>query len=601
MLAGLGIRVNQHDRQLEERHAEQERERRVTQFRSDLLSALERIKNQAHAGGDAGPNTALMVARVHDGTLELPFDDNPQTQQFRASLSTTFGERIREAELEEFSSRRFSRAVELYGIAAAQSRHPWERAYATLLRARAAQQGDQHGEALRLYQAVLKGSPGVTDEYGVPLALYAAAPLVEAGNGAEVGPILSGLMRDPSRLGPQALYKVRVVAGLLQASSLVPEIDRLIREREQAEALQAAFPRLLPRLEADEPVWLPFGEPLWLISLARTGGEPPLLIAVSAMQLGSAGGTLQGVRIVQSNEGESLGDNFPSLRAIIPPQPIQEGGLRPAFLMLTLVLVMALTLFAGWLLWHEVRLNARLSELRSQFVASVSHELRTPLTSIRMFTESMRMDDEMDAAARNEYLDTVLRECERLSRLVDNVLHFARIEQGRAGYNLRPVSAMEVVERAVRAFSQPASEAGFRVEVQAPSGLPDVLADRDALEQAILNLLGNAMKYSGESREITLRVDRQGGSAAISVTDYGIGIAPQEQARIFERFYRAATPENRQIPGTGLGLTLVEHIVKGHGGGISIESRPRAGATFTIRLPFMSNANAAETAIPERV
>ena len=344
-------------------------------------------------------------------------------------------------------------------------------------------------------------------------------------------------------------------------------------------------------------MWLPYGEPLWLIRLARAGDTPQSLVAVRAAGLGSIA---DGVRIVQGNEGESLGDKFPTLRAVFPPRPIQDSGLRPAFLMLTLVFVIALTLFAGSLLWHEVRLNARVAELRSQFVASVSHELRTPLTSIRMFTESMRMDDEMDTETRNQYLDTVLHECERLSRLVDNVFQFARIEQGRADYNLRPISAIKVVERAVLAFGQPARETGFRVEVCATSALPDVLADRDALEQAILNLLGNAMKYSGDSREITLRVEREGGCVAISVTDYGIGIAPEEQTRIFERFYRSATPENRQIPGTGLGLTLVEHIVKGHGGGISIQSHPCAGATFTIRIPFAPNAIAADTAVPER-
>lgn len=593
VLAGLGLRVNQQERQLAARRSEQEQERRIAQFRSDLLAALEQIKRQALAQ----PHAAVLIASVHDGTLQLPFEDNQQARQFRASLETPFGDRIRQGEREEFGSRQFGRAVELYRMAAAESLHPWERAYATLLLARATQKSGQPAEALRQYEAVLQSPPDLTDEFGVPLTLYATAPLLEAGDGTAVAPIITDLMHDPGRLNPQALYKVRQAADQLQASA-VPEIDRLIREREQAEALQADFPRLLPRLEAGDPVWLPYGDPLWLISLTRAGGEQQSLVAVSPTQLGPIA---EGVRIVQGQEGESLGDTFPTLRAVFPPQPAQEGGLRPAFLLLTLLFVIALTLFAGWLLWHEVRLNARLSELRSQFVASVSHELRTPLTSIRMFTESMRIDDEMDTATRNDYLDTVMHECERLSRLVDNVLQFARIEQGRAAYNLRAISAIEVVEHAVRAFSEPARQTGFRVEVRAPSALPDVLADRDALEQAILNLLGNALKYSGESHEITLRVEPEEGCAAISVTDYGVGIAPEEQARIFERFYRAETPENRRIPGTGLGLTLVEYIVKGHGGAISIRSGPHAGATFTIRIPFVSNAIVAETAVPERV
>ena len=592
VLAGLGLRVNQQERQLAARRTAEEHERRVAQFRTDLLAGLERIKRQSLMQ----PGTAALVASVHGETLDLPFEDSPAARQFRASLSGEFGDRIRRGEQEEFGARHFAQAAELYRTAIDRSRHPWERAYATLLLARATQKAGQPAKAIGQYQEVLKSPPSLTDEYGVPLALYAAQPILEAGFGADVAPILSGLLRDPSRLGPQALYKIREAANQIQGSSM-PEIDRLIQEREQAEALQADFARLLPRLESSDPVWLPYGDPLWLIGLAGAADSPQSLIAIRAAGLASIAGA---ARIGQGKEGESLGDQFPTLRAVFPPQPIQDGGLRPAFLMLTLVFVIALTLFAGSLLWHETRLNARLAELRSQFVASVSHELRTPLTSIRMFTEGMRMDDEMDSETRNQYLDTVLHECERLSRLVDNVLRFARIEQGSAGYNLRSVSAIEVVERAVRAFGQPARETGFRLEVCAPPELPEVFADRDALEQAILNLLGNAMKYSGKSRRITVRLEREDGCAAISVTDYGIGIAPEEQARIFERFYRAATPENRQIPGTGLGLTLVEHIVKGHGGGISIQSRPRAGATFTLRIPFASNAVMPASAAVER-
>lgn len=309
------------------------------------------------------------------------------------------------------------------------------------------------------------------------------------------------------------------------------------------------------------------------------------------------GRSAEDVRMVQGKEGDSLGDNFPGLRAIVQVRAPQSGALGRTFLALALAFVVGLTLIAGFLLWRDARRDARLAELRSQFVSSVSHELRTPLTSIRMFAESVRLDDEMDPETRAQYLDTVLRESERLSRLVDNVLRFARVEEGRAAYDLQPASLAEVVQNAVRGFSPPAEQAGFRLEVSVAPDLPPVLADRDALEQAILNLLGNAMKYSGASREIALRVERDDGRAAIRVIDRGIGIAPEEQARIFERFYRAGTAENRRIPGTGLGLTLVEHIAKAHGGGVSVESLPQAGSTFTIRIPFAPQRIEARAAI----
>src|SRR6185437_5171438 len=205
----------------------------------------------------------------------------------------------------------------------------------------------QPAEAIKLYDVILKSDPGLTDEYGVPLALYAAAPLLEGGNAAAIAPILSGLMRDPGRLSTKALYKMREAANRIQASS-IPEIDRLIREREQAEALQADFPRLLPLLRSDDLLWLPYGEPLWLISLARADGTPPTLVAVRAASLGAITGS---VRIVLGREGEPLGENFPTLRAVFLRQPIQNGGLRPVFLLLTLLFVIALTFFAGSLLW----------------------------------------------------------------------------------------------------------------------------------------------------------------------------------------------------------------------------------------------------------
>jgi signal transduction histidine kinase len=129
-------------------------------------------------------------------------------------------------------------------------------------------------------------------------------------------------------------------------------------------------------------------------------------------------------------------------------------------------------------------------------------------------------------------------------------------------------------------------QAGFHLNVALDRNLSPVPVDRDAIEQAILNLLNNAIKYSGESREIALRLFRDDGNAVIQVADHGLGIAPEEQARIFERFYRVPSEDNRRIPGAGLGLTLVEHIVKAHGGSVGVESRPGEGSTFTIRLPL---------------
>jgi signal transduction histidine kinase len=587
VLTGLGLRMNQQERQLTQRRAEEEHQRQLALFRSDLLSGLESVKRQAAAG--RVDEAVVLVGAVRDGNLTLPYEDSAYARQFRKSLEqTAFGSRIRRGEQEELVVRRFDQAAEQYRAAIAESRLPWEKAYAGLLLARSDQKAARQAEARTQYRVVLQSPLELRDEYGIPLALFAAAALVESGaDRGEVLPLLGRLVRDPSRLGPPALGMMRDLAGKAGAAGLLPELDRLRQVREQSEALQADFPRLLGRLQSENPVWIPYGEPAWLVSLASGAGAGPVLVVVSVDRLRAlVGRSAEDVRIVQGKQGESLGDSFPGLRAIVPVGKTQSGGLGQVLLALTMAFVMGLTLLAGFLLWRDVRRDARLAELRSQFVSSVSHELRTPLTSIRMFTESLRMDDELDSQTRAEYLDTILHESERLSRLVENVLHFARIEQGRAVYNLRPASLEGVVESAVSGFRRAAEQAGFRLQVEVAPGLPPVLADPDALQQAILNLLGNAMKYSGSSRDVALRLAREDGCAAIRVTDQGVGIASQEQARIFERFYRATTPENRQIPGTGLGLTLVDHIVRAHGGSVSVESHLNAGSTFTIRIPF---------------
>jgi len=254
--------------------------------------------------------------------------------------------------------------------------------------------------------------------------------------------------------------------------------------------------------------------------------------------------------------------------------------------LLALLLVLSATLFGAYLLWRDVRREVQMAEMRSQFVSSVSHELKTPLTAIRMFAETLRLGRSKDLETQKEYLDTIVNESERLTRLLNNVLDFSKIEQGKRIYRPETASLSEIIQTAARAMEYPLSQQGFKLHVQADEGLPEVRVDRDAIEQAILNLLHNAMKYSGESRDIELRLQRKDGHALIQVVDRGVGIDPREKERIFEKFYRIPSEENKRLPGTGLGLTLVSHIAKAHGGHIEVESAPGRGSTFSIYLPL---------------
>jgi signal transduction histidine kinase len=207
-----------------------------------------------------------------------------------------------------------------------------------------------------------------------------------------------------------------------------------------------------------------------------------------------------------------------------------------------------------------------------------------------MFAETLAMGRSRDEITRSEYLETIVNESERLARLVDNVLDFSKIEQGKKIYRLRPTRLDEVAGSAVRAMQFPLAQQGFDLRISVQQDMPELQADADAIQQAILNLLTNAMKYSGDSREIDLRVAAKDGEAVIEVTDRGLGLTPEEQKHIFEKFYRAPSHESRLIAGTGLGLTLVAHIAKAHHGRVEVESAPGSGSTFSMSIPMGGEA-----------
>jgi signal transduction histidine kinase len=261
-------------------------------------------------------------------------------------------------------------------------------------------------------------------------------------------------------------------------------------------------------------------------------------------------------------------------------------ALSQPFYLLTMIAAIIFACLGGYLLWRDVRRDLDLAEIRSQFAASVSHELKTPLTSIRMFAETVRLGRLKDEAARGEYLDTIINESERLSRLLNNVLDISKIEQGRMMYHPRPQALAPILRTAARTMDYPLRQQGFSLEVEIDEDLTDVRVDADALEQALLNLIGNAIKYSGTAREIGLKLVREGSWAVIRVIDHGVGIPPGDRQRIFEKFYRVPSPENSHVPGTGLGLALVAHFAQDHGGRIEVDGAPVRGSTFSLFLPL---------------
>jgi signal transduction histidine kinase len=225
--------------------------------------------------------------------------------------------------------------------------------------------------------------------------------------------------------------------------------------------------------------------------------------------------------------------------------------------------------------------------MKSDFVSNVSHELRTPVASIRVFGELLRTGRAQSAEKAREYGEYIEAESRRLSRLIDNILDFSRIESGRKEYRFVEADLHEVIADVIHTFDVRLGPQGFRITLETPpEPLPAVRIDADAIAQAFHNLLDNAVKYSGDSKAVTVRVTREGLSAAIAVQDFGIGIAPEEQRKVFERFHRVGTGLVHDVKGSGLGLSLVRHIVEAHGGTVDVVSKPGAGSVFTMRLPL---------------
>ena len=228
----------------------------------------------------------------------------------------------------------------------------------------------------------------------------------------------------------------------------------------------------------------------------------------------------------------------------------------------------------------------RLSEMKSDFVSNVSHELRTPLASIRVFAEFLRLGRATEPEKVREYGEHIEVESHRLSRLIENILDFARIETERKSYRFESVELQGVVESVVKSFRVRLDQAGFTIALNLPAEpLPALDVDRDAMGQALCNLLDNAMKYSGDERSIEVSLSDDHGAQVIAVADHGIGIATQEQGRIFDRFHRVGTKLVHDVKGNGLGLSIVHHVVRAHGGQVQVESKHGKGSTFRISLP----------------
>jgi signal transduction histidine kinase len=250
-------------------------------------------------------------------------------------------------------------------------------------------------------------------------------------------------------------------------------------------------------------------------------------------------------------------------------------------------MVLAALVLTGLVAGQAFRRQMRLTRLKTDLVAAVSHELKTPLAGMRLLVDTL-LADPADAAKTREYLALISAENLRLSRLIDNFLTFSRIERNRASFDFHSVAPARIVETALGAMRE-RLRAG-ELEVSVAPDLPPVRADEDALVTVLLNLLDNACKYTRGEKRIALRAWRDDDRVVFAIEDNGIGIAPRDLKRVFRRFYQVDRSLAREAGGCGLGLSIVDFIVRAHGGEVSVKSAPGQGSTFTVRLPAEASA-----------
>jgi signal transduction histidine kinase len=274
---------------------------------------------------------------------------------------------------------------------------------------------------------------------------------------------------------------------------------------------------------------------------------------------------------------------------------------RRNYLILVLVAIVLMVALACYAMARGVLREAAAGQLQSDFVSAVSHEFRSPLTTLRQLTELLADGRILDEGRRRQYFSVMQKETSRLHQLVENLLDFGRMDAGRRQYRLESLDFASIVLENVEQFQSEAGASGHEIELSANDGPLMVEADREALQRVVRNLLENAVKYSPGARTVWVETEREGRSAVLRVRDQGIGIPVEEKKRIFEKFVRGDAAKRAAIPGTGIGLAMVNEIVRVHHGQVEVASEVGAGSTFVVRLPLVPTAASAAVQDPQTV
>jgi len=619
-LAVLGLRLLKQDRVLETQRLAELREAaadRVVRSLEQSLAATEQALAGEFNRNPSGLTEDSLAAILGPESIEAIPPNRLLYYPVAPPAKAPPGQPFREAEDYEFRQQDTERAAGAYR-ALCSSADAAVRAGALLRLARVSRRAGRRPEALDAYQALAR-IPSVSIE-GSPAGLLArrarCAVLEELGRTADLRQEAKALQQD-LRSGRWRLDRPTYLHAAGQVSRWLPSDSGAAPE---PEALTAAVEWLWQRWTQAPREELP---PAGRQTLAFAGvsltvlwrSTPDRLVALVAgpgyferYWRASLGPMLRSARVdvFLTGPGGSLmlGGKLPQNQAKTQRSPsetglpwglvvvhsdpqavLEEFAARRQLLLAGLGVIALLVMAGGYFIWRTIRRELAVAQLQTDFVSAVSHEFRTPLTSLRHISELLLEDDDLPAEKRRSFYQAQGRAAERLHRLVESLLDFARMEAGARPYRFQRLEAGALVQALVEDFREAAGSQGSDLECRVEAGGHPVDADPDAFTRALWNLLDNAVKYSGNAHAILVEVARREGSVAISVRDRGPGIPRSEQKAIFRKFVRGAQARAHGVKGSGIGLAMVRHIVEAHHGVIELLSAAGKGSTFTILLP----------------
>ncbi len=573
----LGIRLLDQDRALEDRRrhelAEASLDRAVSSIQKDFATIQRQLSSAAAWSPGAIAPDAVLLREGVGPLLYLPFPPQlPEAPQ----------EPFIQADQAEFQEGDFAKALQLNSPLAALPSPPI-RAGALLRIARLHRKSGRLDDALGAW-GQLAAIDNVAIE-GEPVGLLArrarARALQEAGRTAE-------LQQEASQL-LVALHSNRWIidqAAFLAASQqcrqwLTTPVAVPSGRLQEAAALNSLW---LRRKAAEGSLCHDGYTLIWQRDNALLAGpqykaahwESP-----AGVQLHCAGNAAR-PGITRPSAATGLPWN---ITTALDSQPLPEFAARRTVLLAALPALVMLIFAVAYFAWRAISREIGIARLQSDFVAAVSHEFRTPLTSLRQFGEMLIDEPNLPVETRLSYYTAQNRATNRLSRLVETLLDFGRMEAGRRPYQLEAVDAAALVRELTAEFAREPLARGFEIECRTPDHPLPVNADREALGRAIWNLLHNAVKYSGDRRDVLIEAAAVGSGVTVRVVDHGFGIPRQEQALLFQKFVRGESARKRGIVGTGIGLAMVRHIAEAHGGRVEVQSIEGEGSTFSLMLP----------------